>query len=336
MLVCIAAPMVVWVALNEYAIWPATIPAMIVERKPDMLSLSAVVSAWALVVAAWRRWNTRKSESAMLAVIAALGAALALKLPARAAWVAGIALLAFVLALNLRRSRFVAIPTAVVVAAIIFIAVPYIKESHSPFAEKVRATFGAEVDELVDGRARDVALNTQWRRLFWKRCVAQTIERAPLFGLGFGLNLTELMKDTPDWPLYIPSQQMNPPNRNPHNAAVTIFARMGFVGIGLWLGLILTTAAVGFRKCWARKSTPPAPFAEREGGDDERLRAILLFGVWLIYLSYALVGDVIENPFGGIPFWVLTGVVGSMSVTKTESQAATVSAGEPQLAKAAS
>ena len=85
--------------------------------------------------------------------------------------------------------------------------------------------------------------------------------------------------------------------RSPHNIAMTIFARTGLVGLGLWLLMLGTCLTALIRSTVAY---------HRAGIRDEEL-----FGAWLIVyvlamLLVALLGVVFESPFGAAPFfWVL-------------------------------
>ena len=350
-----------WVFLNQFISVTTELPRVLTNNnKPDMLSLSALVAAWVFGWAAYDGHksiqflqnlpsrlggfdpssHTASSESwkqaphvklmvsahrkmtvlnAMLSIFAFI---LVFRMRTRAAWLAAAVLIAFLIALNIRRllNRYAFTIAAVAAALIWFIGVPWFEHSQTPLAEKVRATFGAQPYELIGGDAQNVSRNTEWRRIFWKRCIEQTVARAPWFGLGFGVNLTDLMVQTPDWWRYIDSQKLIPPNRNPHNAAVTILSRSGFVGLALWAALMIGTAIMGFRSCLAPPPAPPSLVGKGVGGLGLSGKGAgvssLIFGVWLIYVSYALVGDVIENPFGGIWFWVLTGAIGALEVAR--------------------
>jgi O-antigen ligase len=87
--------------------------------------------------------------------------------------------------------------------------------------------------------------------------------------------------------------------RSPHNIVVTIFARSGVLGLGLWLAMLGT---VGW---WIMSAVQVC----RRLGD----RGNELFGVWMGAALLAIVivssfGVVLEGPIGGIPFFVLLGL----------------------------
>jgi O-antigen ligase len=89
------------------------------------------------------------------------------------------------------------------------------------------------------------------------------------------------------------------PVRSPHNVAMTVFARTGLIGLAAWL-LVLVTSFVSIVR---------GALACRRRGD----RDAELFGVWLIIyllamLLIALLGVVLESPFGAAPFFWVIGV----------------------------
>jgi O-antigen ligase len=180
--------------------------------------------------------------------------------------------------------------------------------------EKVATIFDPH-DSHFETRSAQISAHTvQWRLVFWRRCIEETWHRAPMFGLGFGTNLTDLMRDTPDWPMFEDSQnaaKYGSPNRHPHSAHVTVFARLGLVGLLLWFGVLGTVFVQGLRNL---RRARELYMAGRE--PTPRLRLLALFGadttilaVWLVYVIAMSFGVVLENPFGGIWFWTLTGVI---------------------------
>lgn len=160
-------------------------------------------------------------------------------------------------------------------------------------------------DFLLDPRSGSPADDTGtiiWRLLWWQALLddARNDPELLLVGRGYGPDLRQ-----PVLHLAIPGLSWDAGEdtgriiRSPHNIVVTIFARSGVIGLGLWLA-VLATSFTGIIR---------AALACRRRGD----RANELFGIWLAaqlasILLIASFGVVLESPFGAIPFFWLLGV----------------------------
>ena len=135
--------------------------------------------------------------------------------------------------------------------------------------------------------------NNRFRLVWWSEAIGETIETSPLYGLGFGYDLSARFQRV----YYaIASDDFNA--RSPHSIAVTVFARMGFVGLGLFLGII---AQMVF---WVWRA------ARRD--DLERLTPALM--AMMVFTS-ACFGVVLEGPMGAVVFWVMLGAAAAVSRT---------------------
>ena len=135
--------------------------------------------------------------------------------------------------------------------------------------------------------------NNRFRLVWWSEVIGETIETSPLYGLGFGYDLSARFQRV----YYaIASDDFNA--RSPHSIAVTVFARMGFVGLGLFLGII---AQMVF---WVWRA------ARRD--DLERLTPALM--AMMVFTS-ACFGVVLEGPMGAVVFWVMLGAAAAVSRT---------------------
>jgi len=178
-----------------------------------------------------------------------------------------------------------------------------------------------EFKTVAGERARDAA---EWRYLFWMRTADYALQHAPWFGLGFGVNLTNVNRRTPDlrsreplaWRMFLPAMYLK--NRNPHSAHLTILARLGIVGLLLWVALLVAVLGGSLRQIWWRRQRLRECLlagneAEASGQRHLFWDGLTILGVWLIYLTAMSFGVVLENPFGGLWFWTLTGMLGYYS-----------------------
>ena len=179
--------------------------------------------------------------------------------------------------------------------------------------ERWRSLFSPDEAQFRTAQGRLGAHAIKWRVVFWLRCAHYTLEQAPLLGVGFGTNLTNLLRNTKAWPMYIDSMRVDPPNRSPHNAHVTVLTRLGLPGFALWLAILAAVLWGALQTCWHHRrlasaqaaAEPDAAALHREGFWD----GLALLGVWLIYLWAMTFGVVLEGPMGGVWFWALTGVL---------------------------
>lgn len=286
------------------------------DIKVDFLTLSVALAfaIWSYTVACmWRLSITVHGTRVLYGVFLAVAMLITLfRLPTRALWPAPL-VFGGVWLLSWGLNRKAAVIAACILAAVMGVsalAVPHIPS----IRERIDAVFDPDETHFKTPEGQRAAHSVKWRAVFWKRCVNQTLERAPVFGLGFGSNLTALLRGTPEWPMFEDSQnaaKYGSPNRSPHCAHVTVFTRMGAVGLLLWLGALGTIFARGLKNCWAaRAALPLKPTGEWWNGVvPPFLSETLLLGCWSIYVLAMTFGVVLENPFGGIPFWVLTGML---------------------------
>jgi hypothetical protein len=150
-------------------------------------------------------------------------------------------------------------------------------------------------------------LNTQWRLEFWAIVWRDNTRDAATFllGRGFGPDLTTDTLFTGDG---------DRPNRYPHNVAVSLFARMGVVGILLW-GAFHLSAWLGILR---------GIRASRLRGDRWMEDALVfLVGYVATVLGTALFGVILESPFGGVLYYFLIGATLRLAQQATGSLATT-------------
>ncbi|HWA85581.1 MAG TPA: O-antigen ligase family protein [Opitutus sp.] len=127
--------------------------------------------------------------------------------------------------------------------------------------------------------------NNRFRWVWWHAVVDETVEADPYFGLGFGADLASRFAQE-----YYPEGSDEFPTRSPHNVLLTIFARLGAVGLIAFLGVV----AIVTRETWQAVRAGP------------RLAAPWC-AVWAIFTS-ACLGVVLEGPMGAVIFWTILGL----------------------------
>ncbi|WP_404420591.1 O-antigen ligase family protein [Nibricoccus sp. IMCC34717] len=128
--------------------------------------------------------------------------------------------------------------------------------------------------------------NNRFRAVWWRTVVRQTWAESPVVGLGYGYDLA-----APFLRVYYPDSNEDFTARSPHSIWVTVFARLGFVGLGLFTAV---AAALGIRT-WRALASP-----------DYRVNALPGLCALMI-LASAGFGVVLEGPMGAVLFWVCAG-----------------------------
>lgn len=129
--------------------------------------------------------------------------------------------------------------------------------------------------------------NNRFRLVWWETAVNDTLHTNPWVGVGFGYDLAdEFLK------AYYPDSGDDFNVRSPHNVWVTIFARMGLVGL---LAFVAIATALGFATAPAVRASAPVH------------HALPWCVAWAI-LTASTFGVVLEGPMGAVVFWVSVGV----------------------------
>lgn len=140
-------------------------------------------------------------------------------------------------------------------------------------------------DRGVESSAGGVYLRWAW----WSNLFREVTQNAGrmLFGLGYGLPLL----DFEEWGLEI---------REPHNSYVSIFSRIGFLGLAafLWLHVVLMRRWVDAYKACKRMDWQVG-----------RHRLLLLLSFFVILWIIAFTEDAFEKPFFTVPYYFFWGVV---------------------------
>jgi hypothetical protein len=128
--------------------------------------------------------------------------------------------------------------------------------------------------------------NNRFRLVWWQAVADETIANNPLFGLGFGYDLAERFRVQYDWIL---NDEFSA--RSPHSVMMTVFGRMGAIGLLLWLAV---AGSMAFQTI-----------------TNFRRRDIEMMGLWSVAWALwvsACFGVVLEGPMGAVVFWTVLGV----------------------------
>lgn len=130
--------------------------------------------------------------------------------------------------------------------------------------------------------------NNAFRTVWWETTIQETIETNPWTGLGFGYDLSRRFHER-----YFPVNDDDFTVRSPHNVLITVFARMGIIGLIPFLAIIALLMRGTFRavKMPKEQSQPAALWCS----------ALILF-------TSACFGVVLEGPMGAMVFWTVLGL----------------------------
>jgi O-Antigen ligase len=143
--------------------------------------------------------------------------------------------------------------------------------------------------------------NAQWRMGFWDQIISRNLETVSgtLLGIGFGPDLVT------GWSFWTYEDR---PNRNPHNILITLFGRMGLVGLTLWILFIVMTL-MGILRGYRASAAMPA----------RRDQLVFLLAYVVTMFGAACFGVLLESPFMAIPFYFLLGVAARLAGSSVAS-----------------
>jgi hypothetical protein len=172
----------------------------------------------------------------------------------------------------------------VVILAVLFVPNFAKKTQLDRFSEAMVATQQTGKSDTGDRTA-------YWRWVWWRNLVDQVMTRNPAFGIGFGESL-HLYHPALESILYTEWIA-----RAPHNINVTVFTRMGFVGLGIWAMILITGFGTLFLRAWRGRVDGAAYSPDR--------REEIVFWMMMLICSYvnSSFGVLMEGPVFGILFW---------------------------------
>jgi O-antigen ligase len=133
--------------------------------------------------------------------------------------------------------------------------------------------------------------NNRFRLAWWHAVAEETFAENPVFGLGFGADITDRFVRTYEFDL---GDEFS--TRSPHSILFSMLGRMGLLGLALWIGVIVAMAASTLR------------LARRVRTDDSALPSLGWWSVSWVILTSACFGVVLEGPMGAIVFWTALGM----------------------------
>jgi hypothetical protein len=140
----------------------------------------------------------------------------------------------------------------------------------------------------------DPGNNNRFRLVWWNSVAQETLQKSPAFGLGFGADLAA--RFLVDYNLVEAEDFVT---RSPHSVIMTVFGRMGTLG----LLLFLTIAAMMARSAW--------PAFRRRDFDAMGLWSV----TWVLWFS-ACFGVVLEGPMGAVVFWTVLGMANATTAAE--------------------
>lgn len=204
----------------------------------------------------------------------------------RAAWIATFAALMFLAILLKRESRIIVPVLMVVIASVVVI--DYF--GLTPRKGKLESIM-SQVQSIDYGKQTIMpAANIRWRLEIWEQTFAE-IKEEPVFGWGYGAQVDYLIwKKRLSWLKAIGNNSGILP---PHNHLLTMFYKMGVVGLLLFIGMNLWVLVRGLR--YLKHCQP---------GFNRRF--LLASLVSLVYWhGMAFFFDILESPPTGIFLWII-------------------------------
>jgi hypothetical protein len=190
--------------------------------------------------------------------------------------------------------RIVAIGLTLLTVALVFdVRLPAFSNEREVSAQQFVANALSVIDPT--GANENLAGTADWRLQYWRTMIADVSEHYPLSGLGPGVNLR----------IRYGEQDEEPPARDAHNSHVAIYARLGVIGLTLWVLLWWT---------WFAHMLRVRRFALLRGDIRRAGLAGWLIAAEVMILVNAIFDPTLEGPQVGIWAWALFGVGAILTV----------------------
>jgi hypothetical protein len=139
------------------------------------------------------------------------------------------------------------------------------------------------------------ASNNQFRLVWWRTVIDETTAKNPWFGLGFGADLTTRFLQS-----YFPTGgEDTAATRSPHSIWLTIFGRLGAIGL-VFFGTIVLFILRDAKRA-----------ARLVASGRQPVETLVHWCAVVIVLASASFGVVLEGPMAGILFWTFLGLASS-------------------------
>ncbi len=262
----------------------------IIFHKSDLIATSLAAGFFWL----WTRWDKTHHRIWLLASAASLLLIGGMASPRAGMFAVGVTTVLWLLTGRWRIAAYqagvVAAACLIALAALSFTgkdlntSLPYSMYEHAISIFDPRGT-----GTYINGESGDLGGNNQFRLIWWRDVIEDTLAANPVFGQGFGSDLsTRFLAD------YDLLSDEAFATRSPHSMIVTVFGRMGLLGIAAWIAVSASMAAMAWR------------LLKRGEPDGMGLASIVLV-VWLS----SCFGVVLEGPMGAVVFWVALGLANS-------------------------
>lgn len=148
------------------------------------------------------------------------------------------------------------------------------------------AIWGGNSEGFVSGPASGTLQRLQWWSKIWSDVTSEPGNL--LFGLGYGVPLTEFRYHNDTLV------------REPHNSTISIFARLGVLGLITFFWIHIVLARIFFRSLRRLSHI----------GDEIWRVNLLVMGAYILFVWMLTIGeDGLEKPFVAIPFYCFWGII---------------------------
>lgn len=176
--------------------------------------------------------------------------------------------------------------------AVVIVALAVVLLAPSALSDVAKA---GNFDRFAQAAPGNLQSTSLWRAVWWRQLVEEVWNEEPLWGLGFGADLSYYN------PYLRRLDEGRWPTRSPHNFNLTVLTRMGALGFLLWAGVLVVGVGGLARRAWlnrvgARRLAP----AERA---ELAFWAAMLLATWV----NSSLGVLMEGPVLGIWFWFALG-----------------------------
>ncbi len=210
-----------------------------------------------------------------------------------------------------RRPQFLMYQIGIAITALFAIA--FLQLSNIHFESDFFRNLSDRASSIIDfsgtghyhGTIGDTSVaNNEFRTIWWKTVFDETMQKGPLFGLGFGYDLTSSFMRA----YFLTGGEDTATTRSPHSILFTVLGRMGLIGL---LSFLIILFLIGRMALSAARAV-----ARREQPEQN----LIPWCASIALLVAAMFGVVLEGPMGGILFWSLLGLAVSQPTEATKIQ----------------